>query len=171
MRLCILSAHYPDLLSLEQNALIRKVCPSLASELIEQIYIATYRLGTDEGRLRPLGNSGSWRMKFCRRWFRALDELKWLPPFLAAVPLKLCQEELLETLLGGDPDVIVVWGIRWVKQLQSVLARHFPHWGFVREQDGSLRIASIIIFLIIRLRPAISIGRLASGIKASMKSG
>jgi len=127
-------------LSLEQNALVKKVCPSLESEPIGQVYIATYRLGKDDGRLRPLGNSRSWRMKFSRRWFRALDELKWLPPFLAAVPLKFCQEELIETLVGGDPDMIVLWGIRWGKQLQSILARHFPHWVFVREQDGSLRI-------------------------------
>lgn len=142
MRLCILSSHYPELLDLEQNALLKKVFPSLAPEPIEHIYIATYRLGEETGRLRPLGNSGSWRMTFCRRLFRALDELEWLPAFLAAVPLKLCQEEMIETLVGGDPDMIVLWGIRWGKQLQSVLSKHFPHWAFVREQNGSLRIST-----------------------------
>ena len=37
--------------------------------------------------------------------------------------------------------------------------------------SGSLRIASMIICRIMRLRPAISTGALASGISASMKSG
>ncbi len=37
--------------------------------------------------------------------------------------------------------------------------------------SGSVSMSSIIIFRIIRFRPAISTGRLASGISASMKSG
>ena len=140
MRLCILSSSYPDLITLDQHTLVQRVCPSLASERIEQIYIATYRLGEDTDTLRAIGNAGSLRMTFCRRSFRAVDEMKWLPPFLAVIPLQLCEEELIETLVGCDPGMIVLHDIRWGRHFQRAMRRHFPHWTFVPNRDGQLRV-------------------------------
>jgi len=69
-------------------------------------------------------------MTLCRRVFRLIDAVGWVPPFVARLPLLFCHNAITEVLQGCDPDVVILKDIRWGNQLMSVLKRHFPNWGY-----------------------------------------
>ncbi|MDQ6891348.1 MAG: glycosyltransferase [Acidobacteriota bacterium] len=71
---------------------------------------------------------GSMRTWFSHHLLRALSKVRWLPPGLATVALRLSEQELLETLRGCDPDVVRSFGVTWNRQLVRLLQRRHPEW-------------------------------------------
>ena len=64
------------------------------------------------------------RVRICRNILRHANKRGWILSLLTALPLKLAEREILETILGCDPDVIVAPGVRWLGQLQTLLRRN-----------------------------------------------
>ena len=133
MRVCFFCSKV-DRDLLENSHLLGKIHPSLGSAKEEDIYWTTYRLPSAALEARNLyypWGQHSLRMTLCRRFFRLIDTSPWVPPFLAWIPLSFCKEEIIDLLLGCDPDVVVLSDIRWAKQLQAFLQEQFPFWTYV----------------------------------------
>ncbi len=140
MRICLFTSNL-DIVALEKEALLSRFSSSIDPNMVTEIHAVTYRLpkpGLDPPNLHFLPGQDTLRMTICRRFLRIIDGTPWIPAFLALIPLWLCSREIRETLVATDPDVILFFGIRWRRHLQTLLRQHYPHWTFITRPDQSL---------------------------------
>ena len=64
------------------------------------------------------------KIGICRVILRNINKRRWVPPILATIPLKVAEREIVETIRGWDPDVIVAPHVRWLNHLQALLRRN-----------------------------------------------
>jgi hypothetical protein len=103
---------------------------------VDEIYIASHRYpksGLDANRyyiFEGYENEGYEKLKvmLCRRFLRIIDAIRVVPAFIAIIPLRLCETEIIEGLLAFDPDVIGTLILRWGPQLQKLLRKNYPQW-------------------------------------------
>jgi len=66
---------------------------------------------------------------WCRRALSRIAWYRWLPRFLARLPLILSSSEIAEALLARDPDALDLGAVRWGPELLEVLRkRHSWPW-------------------------------------------
>ena len=145
MRVCVFSSQLNREI-LEDNTWLANVHPSLKSAKKEDIYFTSYRL---PGAVQGTGNvyfpwgQNSFRMTLCRRIFRILDQVRWIPAIVAWVPLKLCQKEFVEIVLACDPDIVVLSEIRWGRQFARVIQEAYPGWVCLTESGQSFDLPDV----------------------------
>jgi hypothetical protein len=77
----------------------------------------------------------SFRVRLCHRTLRTLSTFGWLPSWPAALALRLCKEEVVETLRAYDPDVVSGLNLPWADQLETFLKGHCPEWFVASAQN------------------------------------
>lgn len=128
MRVCVFCSKL-DQDILKNDTWLANAHPSLKTVNKENIHYTSYRL---PGAVQETGNvyfpwgQNSFRMTLCRRIFRLVDQIRWIPSVIAWIPLKLCQKELVEIILACDPDIVVLSELRWGKQFARVLRETVP---------------------------------------------
>lgn len=85
-----------------------------------------WTIGSDYAYL--FSDHRSLRVWLGHRLLRAMSRFPGIPSALAFAPLRLCREEILESLRGCDPDVVSGRGLTWGSQLARFLNRHCPDW-------------------------------------------
>lgn len=127
MRVCVFGAQL-DSENLGSQTWLTDSFPSLKTAKTEDIFFTSYRL---PGSVSETGNvyfpwgQSKLRMALCRGVLRAIDSIRWLPTWLAWIPLRLCQRELLEVILACDPDTVVLTGMRWRAQFSTIIRKSF----------------------------------------------
>ena len=145
MRVCVFCSKM-DQEILENDRWLTNAHPALKSVKKEDIYFTSYRL---PGAVQQVGNvyfpwrQKSFRMALCRRIFRLVDQIRWIPAVVAWVPLKLCQKEFVEIVLACDPDIVVLSEIRWGKQFARVIQAAYPGWVCLTESGQSFDLPDV----------------------------
>ncbi len=128
MRVCVFASDYQDLNKLSKDQLIKKVAPSLCTDDVEAAYIATYRMGHEADNVHPLYGQKTFRLSLCRRMFRIIDTFKWIPAWMALIPLSFCKREIQELVTACDPDLVIFSRLRWDSYLKATLGNHCSGW-------------------------------------------
>ena len=84
--------------------------------------------------------SSSWRTIICRKLLRVMNKTAWIPPFFGFLAVRLCEMEIIESLLGCDPDIIVCSDPVWARQLNRLLRRWKLPWRCVTPTDSLLQV-------------------------------
>ena len=77
-------------------------------------------------KIYPLEDRDKLRIKVCCTLLGAIDRNKWIPSRFALIPIYLIQREIIETLLSFAPDIVVFSGLRWSKELMSLINEKMP---------------------------------------------
>jgi len=85
-----------------------------------------WTIGSDYAYL--FSDHRSPRVWLAHRLLRAISRFPAIPSALASLPLRLCREEILESLRGCDPDVVSGACVTWGSELATFLNRHCPDW-------------------------------------------
>ena len=130
MRICFFG---PDenILNLDTKVVSEDLGKFKSNDKLDEIYFVTYlwpKPGKFAKNLYVLVERERFRVKICCKLFKIMDRSKWIPAFLAIFPLLLCKKEIGGTLLGCDPDVVILPNLRWGHQLTRLLRRYFPSW-------------------------------------------
>jgi GT2 family glycosyltransferase len=97
-----------------------------------------WTIGSDYAYL--FSDHRSLRVWFCHRLLRAISLFQWTPSALAFLPLRLCREEILESLRGCDPDVVSGRFLKWGSQLARFLSRNCPAWLVAPDAPAEVRL-------------------------------
>ncbi len=79
----------------------------------------------------------SLRIRLCRKLLYYINMYPWLPSFFALFPLMLCRQEIVENLLGFDPDVICLERVRWGHILKKLIGAYYPNWVYLTTAENS----------------------------------
>ncbi len=136
MRICVFTSN-ADLATLDRKELLRRVSCPLEEDGVDEIHVVSYRGTADgvEGSKFYMAEPGNLRARIGRRLLRSIDVHRWIPPLAAFVPLWLFREDVLEVLLGCDPDIVVIQELRWASELKRLSRKSCPHWACLAEGD------------------------------------
>ncbi len=143
MRICVFTCN-GNLAALEKKELLCRVNCPLEEHEVGEIYVVSYH-GQFQSEGTADGVAGSRfyvaeprnrRAEAGRRLLRAVDVHQWIPPLSSFAPLCLFREDLLEVLLGCDPDIVVIQQLRWASQLKRLIRKSYPHWACLAEGDA-----------------------------------
>ncbi len=137
MRICVFSSN-TDLATFDKKELLCRVNCPLQEDEVGETYVVSYR-GTADGLEGPkfyVVEGSNLLARIGRRLLRAVDIHRWIPPLSSFVPLWWFREDLLEVLLGCDPDIVVIQGVRWASQLRRLIRKSRPHWACLAERDA-----------------------------------
>ncbi len=137
MRICVFTCN-ADLATLDTKELLSRVNCPLEEAKLGDLYIVSYRGAADggDGSKFYVAEPRNRRAAAGRRLLRAVDVHRWMPPLSSFVPLWLFREDLLEVLLGCDPDMVVIQEVRWASQLKRLIWKSYPHWACLAEGDA-----------------------------------
>lgn len=130
MRICIVNSKM-QIVALDRDTLgegINGLAPEVKDE---SEYIMRNRWSDrriDKNEFYMLYGYEGQKIKICHRALRLINMKRWIPEFIAAVPLRLCEKEIIESVLGFDPDVILMTGVRFGRRFQKILRKHYPRW-------------------------------------------
>lgn len=130
MRICVYTSDI-DQAPVDRATLLAKTSSFLRENKVDEVFIASHRYpksGLGGNKYYIFEGYDKPKVTLCRRFLRVIDAMRGIPPFFAAIPLRLCEREIIESLLAFDPDVIGVLNLRWGRQLQELLKRHHPQW-------------------------------------------
>lgn len=128
MRVCFFSP-YIDKADFDQRRWLQKIGRVVGGDRVEAMFLTSYPSDSlDEAHVYVVAGGRKLEMRLCRKWLRIMDSNGWIPSFLGLLPIRFCQSEILEGLLGCDPDVIVSLDVQWCKQLKKLIRRKYPHW-------------------------------------------
>lgn len=120
---------YIDKADFDQRRWLQKIGRVVGGDRVEAMFLTSYPSDSlDEAHVYVVAGWQKWKMRLCRKWLRIMDSNGWIPSFLGLLPIRFCQSEILEGLLGCDPDVIVSLDVQWCKQLKKLIRRKYPHW-------------------------------------------
>lgn len=129
MRISIFTSDI-DKAASETIALLDDLDPSLHANAKDNIYVTGYGWPTSRSisrKIYPLENRDKLRTKFCCKLLSAIDNNKCIPASLALIPIYIIQREILDTLLSFAPDVLIISGLRWSKELTSFIRKKMPY--------------------------------------------
>ncbi len=137
MRICILTSNR-DLAKLDKQELLSRVNCPLKEDAVGETYVVSYRGavgGVDRSKFYEAAGR-NLPARICRRLLRAIDVHRWIPPLLASLPLWVFGKDLLEALLGCDPDIVVIQGLRWASPIKRLIRKSYPHWACLVEGEA-----------------------------------
>jgi len=126
MRVCILTAN-PAVAGTDRNSL-RQTLGDRGE--VELVYFSGYwpdpRLESNSYYL--FSGLDTIRALLCRRILRFLQHASSPPRWLQVLPLRLCREEVIETLRAFDADVLMAVDLPWGSELLALFQSHCPQW-------------------------------------------
>ena len=141
MRICIFTSDI-DKTASETISLLDDIDPSLHANAKDNIYVTGYGWPNSRSisrKIYPLENRDKLRTKFCCKLLSAIDNNKWIPNWLALIPIYIIQREILDTLLSFAPDVLIISGLRWEKELTSFIKKKMPYLPCYSEHNSMLK--------------------------------
>jgi len=135
-----------DSLLCDDAALLRQAAPAMDPGATDGVFLISHRYpksGLQGRRYYLFAGYEKATANLCRRFLRILDAVPWLPSGLAALPLKICENEIMESLLAFDPDVVVIFNLRWARQLERLLKRRHPQWSCLTSSQPPERELSV----------------------------
>lgn len=145
IRICVYTSDMDSAPS-DDAALLRQAAPAIPLDATDGVFLISHRYPKSglEGRHYYLfAGYEKATANLCRRFLRILDAVPWLPTRLAALPLKICENEIMESLLAFDPDIMVIFNLRWARQLERLLKRHHPQWSCLNSSQPPERELSV----------------------------
>ena len=139
LRICVYTSDMDSVPS-DDAALLRKAAPAMDPDATDGVFLISHRYpksGLQGRRYYLFAGYEKTMQDLCRRFLRILDAVPWLPCGLAALPLRICEIEIMESLLAFDPDVVVTFNLRWARQLERLLKRHHPQWSCLTSSQPS----------------------------------
>jgi len=110
----------------------------LEEDRVGDIYVVSHQDAADgvEGSRFYVAGAGNLYASIGRRLLRFIDDHRLIPPHSSVLPLWLFREDLLELLLGCDPDIVVIQGLRWAYQLKRLVQSFYPHWSCLTPSEA-----------------------------------
>jgi len=141
LRICAFSPD-ADASGLNQNFVVG--IPSVVgSEKVQATFLTNshwVKEGSAGGGLYVMTGAGTWRTRVCRKLLQVINKNAWIPPFFGFLAVRLCETEIIESLLGCDPDIIVCSDPEWARQLDRLLRRRTLPWRCVTPTDSLLHV-------------------------------
>lgn len=136
LRICIFSPdmHETDRYESFGNALLSVSEP----QKIDFTFLTGYpwaQQGSEATEPYVMAGSARIKMRVCRKFLQVRPTIKWVPPFLGFLAVHFSEKEIIEALLGSDPDVIVCCDSEWLKHLVRLLRKRNLPWHCVTEDD------------------------------------
>ena len=130
MRVGIFSPNL-DVKSFDQEALLDTIACALPGSSCEVTLVTSTpwaKQGQNADDCYVMAGSQKIKMRICRKLLRIMGRNRWIPKYLGYLSVKLCESEILETLLGCDPDILVSLDAEWGTQLSKLLSFKYPNW-------------------------------------------
>jgi hypothetical protein len=128
----------------DKKVLSERLGDLVPAEGIECIQVTSYGWPGNESSVNAfylLPERETLKMKICCSMLRIIDESRVAPAFLSSIPLKFCKEQILSTIWGFDPDIIIVLGLSWGKEFKKMLQKNCPQWACIADADRRLAFA------------------------------
>jgi glycosyl transferase family 2 len=143
MRISIFSAD-TGIACWDKKVLSERLGDLVPGEGIDSVQVTSYGWPVSESSVNEfylLPGRETLKMKICCSMLRIIDENRLAPAFFSSVPLKFCKEQILSTIWGFDPDIILVLGLNWGKEFKKMLQKNCPQWGCIADADRRLAFA------------------------------
>ncbi|MDL1969237.1 MAG: hypothetical protein LWW97_12050, partial [Deltaproteobacteria bacterium] len=127
MRICIFTSDI-DKTASKGITLLDYINPSLHAH-IGEIYVTGYGwpiLKSHTAKAYPLDRRNALKTNISCKLLSIIDNNKWIPTSLALIPTFFIQREIFDTLLSFVPDVLIMSGLRWNRELSFFIKRKMP---------------------------------------------
>ena len=135
MRICLFTSRYPEPNDSKDSLPAIELLQN--KNAVEEICVTGYR------RPGPMahGTNIQWldgeryRFGLCRQLFKLVDDHVAVPSWLALAALPFCASQILEVLVGCDPDIVLIEDVRWHAHLRRVIRQRYPQWTCLTNND------------------------------------
>ena len=129
MRICVISSDINKFLSHEEE--LKKIVSQFTDmRAVGELYITGYSWpdnSLSEIKAYPLKSRSKLSVKLPCFFLKNIDKRLWLPTFISSPALWVMRDAFIDTIASLDPDMVIITGIRWQKELAH----------FVRKMLGS----------------------------------
>lgn len=132
LRICLFSPDARGPMD-DQKFAANKMLAGVDPHEAEFTFLTNYpwlKQGDDKNVDEPYIMSGSstWQMRTCRKLLQLRNKGALIPSVLVNLAVSLCANNILESLMAADPDLVVCSDTEWAKQLGRLLKQQRLPW-------------------------------------------
>lgn len=139
MKICNIDSHL-NLVILDEDTHLESMNNFAEKGHTEALAVTSNQRADKDNKFYIFFGYDKRKIRLCHYLLRIIGMNGWIPTSSAIIPLRLCEKEIIESLLGCDPDVVSVLNLRWGRQLQKLLRRRYPQWTCLARPDETLNI-------------------------------